>query len=565
MEQTSRRPDAASPDASGIRTFVFGPFRLNLTERSLQRHGLPVPLGSRAFDILALLVQRAGQVVRHDELIARVWADVRVSPGTPRVHLTALRKSLGCRPDRIRYIANIPGRGYCFVAPVVTADAAEQQVAVRKTHPIPPAFDGAPAETAVGAEHAGLSRGTAIAGPFGAKRGLHAEGMALNIAEQLLATPNTAHALISGKFGPHRELDPRLGRAGERSASMTNGSRAALDPRLVPEGEDPEMTRRRLAVAAAVTLLTCVAADAGLTTARAQPPLQETGNVTHYRTATVDGISLFYREAGPSTGPVVVLLHGFPTSSHMFRNLIPALADRYHVIAPDYPGFGQSAAPDHTQFSYTFAHYASLVDALLQHLGATRYAMYVMDYGAPVGYRLALLHPERVTALIVQNGNAYAEGLEAFWDPIKAYWADGSEAHRRALDFLVAPETTKFQYTDGVSDVSHISPDNWVHDQALLDRPGNRDIQLDLFYDYGTNVPLYPEFQAFFRKYQPPTLIVWGKNDKIFPAAGAGPYLRDLPKAELHLLDTGHFALEDKLDVMAPMIHDFLDRSVASS
>ena len=204
------------------------------------------------------------------------------------------------------------------------------------------------------------------------------------------------------------------------------------------------------------------------------------------------------------------------------------------------------------------------MDALLQHLGVTRYAMYVMDYGAPVGYRLALLHPERVTALIVQNGNAYAEGLGAFWDPIKAYWADGSETHRQALNFLVAPETTKFQYVDGVSDVSRISPDNWVHDQALLDRPGNRDIQLDLFRDYGTNVPLYPEFQAFFRKHQPPTLIVWGKNDKIFPAAGASPYLRDLPKAELHLLDTGHFALEDKLDVMAPMIHQFLDRSTAS-
>ncbi len=301
----------------------------------------------------------------------------------------------------------------------------------------------------------------------------------------------------------------------------------------------------------------------GTGAARAQSPPNATGIVTYYRTATIEGTSVFYREAGPPDGPVVLLLHGFPTSSHMFRNLIPALADRYHVIAPDYPGFGQSAAPDHTQFAYTFAHYASLVDALLQHLGATRYAMYVMDYGAPVGYRLALLHPDRVTALIVQNGNAYAEGLEAFWDPIKAYWADGSEAHRRALDFLVAPETTKFQYTDGVSDVSRISPDNWVHDQALLDRPGNKDIQLDLFHDYGTNVPLYPEFQAFFRKHQPPTLIVWGKNDKIFPAAGAGPYLRDLPQAELHLLDTGHFALEDKLDVMAPMIRDFLDRKLA--
>jgi pimeloyl-ACP methyl ester carboxylesterase len=340
--------------------------------------------------------------------------------------------------------------------------------------------------------------------------------------------------------------------------------RVELNLPLTPAGEDPAMNRKKLAVAAAIALLTCVA-DAGFSPVRAQTPLEATGNTTHYRTATVDGINLFYREAGPTTGPVVVLLHGFPTSSHMFRNLIPALADRYHVIAPDYPGFGQSAAPDHSKFAYTFEHYASLMNALLQQLGAKRYAMYVMDYGAPVGYRLALLHPERVSALIVQNGNAYAEGLEAFWDPIKAYWADGSEDHRRALDFLVAPETTKFQYTDGVSDLSRISPDNWVQDQALLDRPGNKDIQLDLFHDYGSNVPLYPAFQAFFRKYQPPTLIVWGKNDKIFPASGARPYLRDLPKAELHLLDTGHFALEDKLDVMAPMIHDFLDRSITSN
>lgn len=289
----------------------------------------------------------------------------------------------------------------------------------------------------------------------------------------------------------------------------------------------------------------------------------QTPATVHYRSATVDGVKVFYREAGPADGPVVLLLHGFPTSSHMFRNLIPTLADRYHVIAPDYPGFGESDAPDHTQFAYTFGHYADLVDGLLGQLGAKSYAMYVMDYGAPVGYRLALKHPDRVTGLIVQNGNAYDEGLREFWDPIKAYWADGSAKSREALSGLVTLPTTIFQYTDGVRDVSRISPDNWVHDQALLDRPGNKDIQLDLFYDYRTNVPLYPQFQAFFRERKPPTLIVWGKNDKIFPEEGAHPYLKDLPDAELHILDTGHFALEDKLDEMAPLIRGFLDKQVA--
>jgi pimeloyl-ACP methyl ester carboxylesterase len=239
--------------------------------------------------------------------------------------------------------------------------------------------------------------------------------------------------------------------------------------------------------------------------------------VTHYRTKEVDGVKIFYREAGPENGPVLLLLHGFPTSSHMFRNLMPILADRYRVIAPDYPGYGQSDMPDRMKFAYTFDHFAELVDGLLDQLGVGRYAMYVMDYGAPVGWRLALKHPERVTGLIVQNGNAYEEGLKAFWDPIKAYWPDHSEAHRKALYVLVAPETTIFQYTDGVADVSRISPDNWVHDQTLLDRPGNADIQMDIFYDYRTNLPLYPAVQAYFRKHQPPTLIVWGKNDKIFP------------------------------------------------
>jgi hypothetical protein len=198
---------------------------------------------------------------------------------------------------------------------------------------------------------------------------------------------------------------------------------------------------------------------------------------------------------------------------------------------------------------------------LLDQLGVTRYAMYVMDYGAPVGWRLALKHPERVTGLIVQNGNAYDEGLKEFWNPIKAYWADGSDAHRQALMGLFTLETTKFQYTDGVADVSRVSPDNWVHDQALLDRPGNNDIQLDIFYDYRTNLPLYPAVQAYFREHRPPTLIVWGKNDTIFPADGAHPYKRDLPEVEFHLIDTGHFALEDKADEMVPLIRDFLDRT----
>lgn len=280
--------------------------------------------------------------------------------------------------------------------------------------------------------------------------------------------------------------------------------------------------------------------------------------VTHHRTATVNGVEIFYREAGPADAPVVLLLHGFPSSSHMYRNLIPQLAGRYHVIAPDYPGFGQSAVPDRSLFQYSFAHYAALIDGLLGQLGAKRYALYVQDYGAPVGYRLALRHPDRVTALIIQNGNAYDEGLSPFWDPIKAYWAEGSDARRQALRAGLTPAATKGQYIDGVADPSRVDPATWVHDQALLDRAGIDQIMLDLFYDYRTNVVLYPQFQGFFRTRKPPTLIVWGVNDAIFPATGAKAYLKDLPGAELHLLDTGHFALEDKGDEIAGLIRDFL-------
>ena len=313
---------------------------------------------------------------------------------------------------------------------------------------------------------------------------------------------------------------------------------------------------------ATVTMTPAAAADAipaATTAADRNAPVP-----IHYRTANIEGVDIFYREAGPANAPVVLLLHGFPTSSHMFRNLIPLLADRYHVIAPDYPGYGQSAAPDHDKFTYSFAATTDIVDKLMDHLAVKRYAMYVMDYGAPVGYRLALKHPERVSGLIIQNGNAYDEGLKEFWDPIKTYWSDGSAKSRDALNGLVTLETTKFQYTDGMEDVSRISPDNWVHDQALLDRPGNRDIQLDMLYDYRTNVPLYPDFQSFFRERKPPTLIIWGKNDYIFPEAGAHPYLKDLPNAEVHILNSGHFLLEEKLDVAAPLINDFLDRNIAN-
>lgn len=281
-----------------------------------------------------------------------------------------------------------------------------------------------------------------------------------------------------------------------------------------------------------------------------------------YRTVTIDGVDVFYREAGPPEAHPVVLLHGFPTSSHMFRNLIPAVADRYRVIAPDYPGFGHSGMPDRDRFAYTFENYASIVGKLIEKLGHDRYALYVMDYGAPVGYRLATAHPERVSALIVQNGNAYHEGIQQFWEPIKAYWKTGAASEREAIRWLTTIAATKWQYTNGVKDVSLLSPDAWTVDQALLDRPGNAEIQLDLFYDYRTNLALYPGWQAYFRERKPPTLVVWGKNDEIFVAAGAAPYKRDNPRAEIHMLDTGHFALETHGTEIAALIRDLLQRNV---
>ncbi len=289
---------------------------------------------------------------------------------------------------------------------------------------------------------------------------------------------------------------------------------------------------------------------------------ERTSQVLH-RTVKIDGLDIFYREAGPKDAPVVLLLHGFPTSSHMFRNLIPALADKYHVIAPDYPGFGYSSAPSVNDFDYTFDNLANVIEKFTQRAGLTKYSLYLMDYGAPVGFRLAVKHPERVQALIVQNGNAYEEGIDNdFWKPIKAYWKDRSKGKGDGLRSLLTLDATKWQYTNGVRNVETISPDTWGHVQPLLDHPGNQEIQLALFYSYGSNPPLYPEWQDYLRKHQPPTLIVWGQNDAIFPADGAHPYKRDLKHLEFHLLDTGHFALEEDGEEIAELIRGFLSKQL---
>jgi pimeloyl-ACP methyl ester carboxylesterase len=273
----------------------------------------------------------------------------------------------------------------------------------------------------------------------------------------------------------------------------------------------------------------------------------------------IDGQTIFYREAGnKEKTPTILLLHGFPSSSHMFRNLMPALADKFHLVAPDYPGFGNSSMPTVDEFHYTFDHLADIVDKFVGQIGLEKFGIYVMDYGAPIGYRLAIKHPERIEALIVQNGNAYDEGLREFWEPLKAYWRDPNEKNKEALRKFLTIEATKWQYTHGVKNESAISPDNWILDQSLLDRPGNKEIQLQLFYDYRSNPPLYPQWQDYFRKYQPPTLVVWGRNDLIFTKEGAVPYQRDLKNIEVHLLDTGHFALEEEGELIADLISRFL-------
>lgn len=294
--------------------------------------------------------------------------------------------------------------------------------------------------------------------------------------------------------------------------------------------------------------------------AQAGPP---TGTVIH-RTVQVDGLDIFYREAGDPANPTLLLLHGFPTSSHMFRDLIPELADEFHLVAPDYPGFGFSSMPSVDEFDYTFDNLANVMERFVETVGLKSYMLYLMDYGAPIGFRIAARNPERVDGLIVQNGNAYEEGLREFWDPLRAYWADRSEANAEPLRGFLTLETTRWQYTHGVRDPEVISPDNWGHVQPLLDRPGNQEIQLALFYSYGSNPPLYPEWQEYLRAHQPPTLLVWGKNDYIFPEEGAHPYKRDLKSLEFHLLDTGHFALEEDGDFIAERIRAFLGEAIGS-
>jgi pimeloyl-ACP methyl ester carboxylesterase len=279
-----------------------------------------------------------------------------------------------------------------------------------------------------------------------------------------------------------------------------------------------------------------------------------------YRTADVDGFKIFYREAGPKDATALLLLHGFPSAGHMFRDLIPHFADRFHIVAPDLPGFGQSDMPPREKFAYTFDHVAEVIDRFIGVIGLKRFAIYVFDYGAPTGFRIAAKHPERITAIISQNGNAYEEGLSDGWNPIRAYWQDASEKNRAALRAFLKPETTVWQYTHGVPDTTKVSPDGYTLDNFYLARPGADEVQLDLFGDYKSNIALYPAFQKYFRTHKPPFLAAWGKNDPFFLPPGAEAFKRDNPNAVVRFFDTGHFALETHAAEIAAAIRDFLSR-----
>jgi len=287
--------------------------------------------------------------------------------------------------------------------------------------------------------------------------------------------------------------------------------------------------------------------------------------MTSFQSLDVNGNKIFYREAGPKTARNLLMLHGFPSSSHMFRNLIPLLADRYHVVAPDLPGFGFSDAPDRKRFPYTFENLSKTIDDFTKAIGLDRYAIYVFDYGAPVGFRLALAHPDRITAIISQNGNAYEEGLSQGWNPIQKYWRNPTPANRSALRDFLTPESTRWQYVHGVPDEKLVAPESYTLDSALLARPNNDEIQLDLFLDYASNVAIYPKFQEYFRAKKPSLLAVWGKNDPFFLPPGAEAFRRDNPIAEVHFFDTGHFALETHAQEIGSAIRDFFGRKLAET
>jgi pimeloyl-ACP methyl ester carboxylesterase len=279
-----------------------------------------------------------------------------------------------------------------------------------------------------------------------------------------------------------------------------------------------------------------------------------------YRAVEIDALKVFYREAGAPGAPKLLLLHGFPSAGHMFRDLIPLLADRFHIVAPDLPGFGQSDMPSPSQFKYTFDNIARVIDRFTEVVGFDRFAVYVFDYGAPTGFRLAAWHPERITGIISQNGNAYREGLSNGWNPIRAYWEDPSAVNRNALRTFLAPETTRWQYTHGVPDSAVVSPDGMSLDNFYLARPGADEVQLDLFGDYKSNITLYPAFQDYFRTHKPRFLAVWGKHDPFFLPAGANAFKRDIPQADIRFFDTGHFALETHAEPIALAMREFLSR-----